>query len=393
MLGILGSDSNTLDINSRISIVSIVYIAVIAPCVFILQPGFVQGLVAYLHFSEEQAGYIASAEMFGLALTTIVLNFISTRFDWRKLTVLFLVVSALGNLASVLVTDFNSLAAIRFITGMGSGGLMSLTFAMMGLTKKADRNFGFIITWVLTYGALGLLVMPSAFELINMSGVILFFAFFNASGLFFVRYLPRAGNIRTDIDLSNAPQYSKLLIALSLLAILVYNTSIGIVWAYMFLIGLEAGVGEQSVANILTVSQFLGIAGAFVVVVLQLRFGRITPLLITIFGTAIGIYLLVGKIALLHFTLGVCIFNFLWNVSMPYLFATMADFEPTGKVVIYGTSMQATGYAVGPFIAATILGRSNYDNVYLVATVMFVVSGVLLIPGLIAQKKHQQASG
>ena len=117
---LLGDSTQTVDVNSRISIIAIVYIAVIAPCVFILQPGYVQGLVEHLGFSEEQAGYIASAEMFGLAFTTILLNFISSRFDWRKMTVLFLGISSIGNLASVSITDFDTLAAIRFITGMGS---------------------------------------------------------------------------------------------------------------------------------------------------------------------------------------------------------------------------------------------------------------------------------
>ena len=389
MQWLFGDTGNPPDVNSSRSIIAIVYIAVIAPCVFILQPGYVQGLVEYLSFSEEQAGYIASAEMFGIAFTTLLLIFMEARVDWRKLTVLCLVVAAAGNLLSLSLADFESLAAVRFLTGMGSGGLMSLTFAMMGLTDKSDRNFGYIITWVLIYGALGILVMPTAFAAIGMDGVLLFFALFNVSGLFFARYLPRSGVQHLDLS---APQsaggYSWRLKGLSLFAILVYNTSIGIVWAYLFLLGLEAGIAEQTVANVLTVSQFLGIAGAFVAVVLQLRIGRIIPLQVSIVGTAIGIYLLVGKIALFHFALGVCLFNFLWNVSMPYLLATLASFDRRGKVVIYGICMQTAGYAIGPFIAATILGRSGYDQVYIVATLLFVASAVVLLPGLLAQKKH-----
>ncbi len=385
---ITGNKTHAIDINSRISIVSIIYIAVIAPCVFILQPGYVQGLVVYLGFSEEQAGYIASAEMFGLAFTTILLNFISSRFNWRKLTALFLVVCTTGNLLSISLTDFSSLAAVRFFTGMGSGGLMSLTFAMMGLSRHSDRNFGYIIVWVLSYGALGILAMPTAFELVGMNGVLTFFALFCASGLFFNRYLPYSGEQHLDPSVSEDVSYSWQIKAVSLLAILLYNTSIGIVWAYMFLIGLQAGITEQVVANTLTFSQFLGIAGAFVTVVLQLRIGRIIPLVVSILGTAVGIYLLVGKIALIHYVLGVCAFNFLWNVSMPYLLATLADFDRSGKVVIYGISMQTVGYAIGPFIAATILGYSNYDYVYIVATLLFIGSAILLLPGLRAQHKH-----
>ena len=389
MQWLLGNNTRPVDVNSRKSIIAIVYIAVLAPCVFILQPGYVQGLVEYLALSEEQAGYIASAEMFGIAFTTFLLIFMEARFDWRKLTVWCLVIAAAGNLLSLSLADFESLAAVRFLTGMGSGGLMSLTFAMMGLTDKSDRNFGYIITWVLSYGALGILVMPAAFAGIGMNGVLLFFALFNISGLFFTRYLPRSGVHHLS---SSAPasggSYSWRLKGLSLLAILVYNTSIGIVWAYLFLLGLEAGIAGQTVANVLTVSQFLGIAGAFVAVVLQLRIGRIIPLQVSIIGTAIGIYILVGKIALFHFALGVCLFNFLWNVSMPYLLATMASFDCRGRTVIYGICMQTAGYALGPFIAATILGRSGYGHVYIVATLLFVASALILLPGLVAQKKH-----
>ena len=369
MQWLLGNSAHPVDVNSSRSIIAIVYIAVIAPCVFILQPGYVQGLVEYLAFSDEQAGYIASAEMFGIAFTTFLLIFIEARIDWRKLTVLCLITAAAGNLLSLSLGDFESLAAVRFLTGMGSGGLMSLTFAMMGLTDKSDRNFGYIITWVLIYGALGILVMPTAFATIGMDGVLLFFALFNISGLVFSRYLPRSGVHHLDLSAPETAGYSGRLKGVSLFAILVYNTSIGIVWAYLFLLGLEAGVAGQTVANVLTVSQFLGIAGAFVAVVLQLRIGRIIPLQVSIIGTAIGIYLLVGDIALFHFALGVCLFNFLWNVSMPYLLATLASFDRRGKVVIYGICMQTLGYAVGPFIAATILGRSSYDHVYTVADV------------------------
>ena len=388
MQWLLGDNVNPVDVNTRTSIIAIVYIAVIAPCVFILQPGYVQGLVEYLAFSGQQAGYIASAEMFGIAFTTILLVFIEARIDWRKMTVLCLIVAAAGNLLSMSLADFEALAAARFLTGMGSGGLISLTFAMMGLTAKSDRNFGYIITWVLIYGALGILVMPTAFATIGMNGVLVFFALFNISGLYFTRYLPRSGDQHLDLSVPERVGYSWQVKGVSLFAILVYNTSIGIVWAYLFLLGLEAGVAEQTVANVLTVSQFLGIAGAFVAVVLQLRIGRIIPLQVSIIGTAIGIYLLVGEIALFHFALGVCLFNFLWNVSMPYLLATMASFDRRGKVVIYGICMQTLGYAIGPFIAATILGRGSYDHVYTVATLLFLASAIVLIPGLIAQKKH-----
>ena len=374
------------DLNSRKSIVAIVFIAVVGPCVFILQPGFVQGLVQYIGFSETQAGEIASIEMWGLAATTVLLSFVSSRVRWRRLITICLVICVLGNLASVGRTDFTTLAIIRFITGLGSGGLISLTFTMMGLTDRSDRNFGFIVVWVLTYGGLGMLAMPSAYEYVGMNGVLVFFAAFCAGGFYFVKDLPDSAP--THVESTETFRYSISIRGVSLAAILLYNVGIGVVWAYLFLVGLETGMPEQDVAWALTISQFLGIAGAFLAVVFEIRFGRFLPLAIGVIGGAASVYLLVGEIAADRYWLAVCSFNFLWNLSMPYLLATLADFDSRGSMVVHGVSMQFIGYAIGPFLAASLLGVGGFDRVNFTASVLFAGAAVLLIPGLLAQKKQ-----
>ena len=388
LAAITGDRTQIVDVNGRQSIVAIVYLAVIGPCVFILQPGFVQGLVEYIGLTEQQAGFIASAEMFGLATTTVLLSFISSRISWRNFSALCLAVCTIGNLASIGQTDPQTLAVVRFITGLGSGGVISLTFTMMGLTERADRNFGYIVVWVLTYGALGLLAMPTAYHLVGMNGVLAFFALFCASGLWFVRFLPDSGEAHAEGRKER--DYSLAIKSVSLIGILVYNIAIGIVWAYLFLVGLETGMAEQAVANALTVSQFLGIAGAFLAVIFEARLGRLAPLMISIFGTAACIYLLVGNADPNVYWIAVCGFNFLWNVSMPYLLATLADFDHRGRLVVHGVSMQFVGYAIGPYAAAILLTRGGYDLVNGTGAILFAVAALVLIPGLLAQRHTLQ---
>ena len=111
---ILGDDGQDYNVNDTRSIVAIVYLAVAGVCVFILQPGFVAGMVEYLGFTEQQAGFIASAEMFGLAGTTVLTNFIM-RWDWRKLTAAGLLLMVIGNAASVGQTDPTTFGAMRVV--------------------------------------------------------------------------------------------------------------------------------------------------------------------------------------------------------------------------------------------------------------------------------------
>jgi hypothetical protein len=156
----------------------------------------------------------------------------------------------------------------------------------------------------------------------------------------------------------------------------------------LFLVGLDAGMEEQSVANALTISQFLGVAGAMVAVVLNLRLGRLLPLAFGILGGAMSIYLLIGDIGSTLFWLGVCGFNFLWNVSMPYLLAMLADFDHRGRIVVHGVSMQFIGYAIGPLVAAQLLSAGGYDLVNSISVGLFVIAAILLIPAILAQRER-----
>jgi MFS family permease len=357
---------------------------------FILQPGYVQGLVEYSGFSEETAGLIASAEMFGLAAMAIGVNFIMF-INWRLLCFAFLVVSAVGNLVSVNLESANALMIARFITGLGSGGLIAITFTMMGLTERSDRNMGFIIKFVLIYGALGLWVMPTVFQAFGVEGMLIFFGIFCASGLLFIPFLPCSHQLEEHhLEASTSYSWSTKIVALA--GILAYNLAIGIVWVYMFLVGVEAGLGEQSVANALTVSQVLGIFGALFAVIYEVRFGRIFPLMLGILGGALGIAMLLNTPSAILYTAGVCIFNLLWNLSMPYLLALLADYDAKGRIVTIGVALQMLGYAAGPAIAASLLGVGGYDFINMIAIGLFALSAILLVPGLRLQTRVLKAA-
>ena len=290
---ILG-DNDAIDINSRSALYSMFLIGVIAPEVFIVQPGFVQGLVEYLDFDDQGAGYVASAEMFGLAATTILMTFIAHRVNWRAVILGSLVTMFIANVACTLTTDVYAFVTLRFVAGLGAGSLVSLSFAAVGLTSNPDRNFGLLIMWVLTYGALVLWAMPTAYEMFGFNGVIWFFALFPLSAMPFIRHLPVSGETDVHVE-DDAVNLSSRMKGLALVAMLAYFTAQGVVWAYLFLIGLSGGLGEQAVANGLMLSQFAGIAGAMLAAVMAHRLGRSIPLTIGILGGALCLWFLVGR--------------------------------------------------------------------------------------------------
>ena len=385
MLIFSGDRNTTIDINSKMSLFAAFYMGVVGPEVFIIQPGIVQGFVEYLKFTEREAGYIASAEMWGIAFTTVVMTFLSGRLNWRHVFTASLAIVIAGNLASLTTTDFYSFSAWRFLAGVGCGGLVSLSFAVIGLTDNPDRNFGFYIMWVLTYGAIGLLVLPTAYSLVGMEGVIIFFAVFPACGLLLVKYLPASGeeHVQVEADAVNLPGNFK---AMALAAMFCYFLAQGIVWAYLFLIGLNGGGSEQQVANGLTLSQFLGVAGALTAATIGVRFGRAKPLTLAILGGIVPLAFLFGQMGILVYTIAVCVYNYAWNVTHPYLLASMASFDRTGKVVVYAVAFQMTGLAIGPAVAATVISAGDYSNALYLGMLLFALSLALILPPVSKQK-------
>ena len=386
---LLGEDE-AVDLNSKSALYSMFLVGVIAPEVFIVQPGFVQGLVQYLGFDDKGAGYVASAEMFGLAATTILMTFIAHRVNWRAVVLGSLVTMFVANAACTMTTDVNAFVTLRFVAGLGAGSLVSLSFAAVGLTGNPDRNFGLLIMWVLTYGAIVLWAMPSAYEMFGFNGVVWFFALFPLVAMPFIKHFPVSGesDIHVEEDAVNLPSTMK---GLALFSMLAYFTAQGVVWAYLFLIGLSGGLEEQAVANGLMLSQFAGIAGAMLAAVMAHRFGRSIPLSIGILGGALCLWFLVGRFEFLVFALAVGIYNFFWNMTHPFLLGAMASFDRRGRVVVHAVAMQMIGLAIGPFLAASVISAGDFINVNRLGGALFVASLLLILPPVFAQARSFHA--
>jgi MFS family permease len=382
---ILGDDK-PVDVDSFKVLFAAIYLSVIGPEVFIVQPGFVQGLVEYAGFAETTAGDIASAEMWGIALTTVLMTFFASRFNWRRVCAVSLLVIAAGNLASLFADSPLWFGFWRLVAGLGAGGIISLGFAIVGLTRDTDRNFGWLIMWVLIYGAVVLFAMPTAYRLVGFDGVIVFFALFALSGLAVLRWLPHSGTERSQVDTA-AVDLAPLYKGCALAAMFCYFLAQGVVWAYLFLVGTSGGATEQQVANGLTVSQFAGVAGAFTAAMLGSRFGRATPLTLSILATLLPLALLFGPTGALVYGAAVCVYNYGWNVTHPFLLAAMASFDRAGRMVVYAVAMQMLGLANGPWIAARLIGPDDYRNPLWLGMALFAAALAFILPPVLKQSK------
>ena len=122
------------------------------------------------------------------------------------------------------------------------------------------------------------------------------------------------------------------------------------------------------------------------------RVGRSIPLSIGIVGGAICLWFIVGEFSFIVYAVTVCIYNFFWNLTHPYLLGAMASFDRHGRVVVYAVAMQMVGLAIGPYLAASVISEGVYINVNWAGAALFVASWVLILPPVLAQARQWSAS-
>lgn len=220
-------------LNSRPAIASFVLLGTIGVLSFIVQPALVQGFVTVLALSEQAAVSLAGIEMAGVALATIVLALLGERVNWRHLTLASIAIAVMGDVGSAWLLNDPSLSIARFIAGVGHGGLISLSFTFVGLTRRVERNLALYLVLLLSYGAVGIFLAPSLFADIGLGPIFLAFALITAVSVVALPWLPVSSAARVQVS-PHARQLSLAWRVCALGGVLAYNIAQGIAWAILF---------------------------------------------------------------------------------------------------------------------------------------------------------------
>ncbi|WP_338325098.1 MFS transporter [Aurantiacibacter suaedae] len=345
------------------STVAAIILGTIGVLSFIVQPGLVQGFVTEYGSTEAVANGLAFAEMLGIASSTILAALISDRFSWRLQASLALVIAAAGYALSGLASGGDMLSIARFIAGFGSGIVISISFVVVGATARAERNLALYLVLLLTYGALGLWAMPTILDTVGLDAVFYGWAVMCLAAIAAALQLPahassggQSDGLQTEMSSARAPW---LAIILTLAGILVYNVSVGVAWANLFLIGIDAGLDEQPIADALLICQFTAVGGALGAVWFSERVGNFWPVLVGLLGGAGAIALTLGQPDYAAFLVALIAFNTLWNFAMPFILGLAASLTPSGRLMSTAIAFQMLGLAFGPLAASELLGETS----------------------------------
>lgn len=103
-----------------------------------IMPAIVSGLIEALGFTLQQAGNVASANMYGAAIGALLIVFLIKRLNWQMAATVFLGVLIAIDLYSVKLTDPTMLVMVRFFHGFVGGMLVGTGFSLIARTRQAS---------------------------------------------------------------------------------------------------------------------------------------------------------------------------------------------------------------------------------------------------------------
>jgi predicted MFS family arabinose efflux permease len=346
-----------------------------------IMPAIVSGLIEALDFSNQQAGYVASANLYGAAFGALTIVFVIKRLNWQWVSLLFLLALIGIDATSTAITHPETLIAVRFVHGFIGGMLVGTGFSVMARTEEPDRSFGMLLIVQFGLGGLGVMFLPGLVPHFGTAVLFLSLIAFSAVTLVMLMFLPeyRVSTREAERRAAAHNGVRSLPLALTLGAIFLFQAAnMGL---YAFIIGLGGAYGLEMgfITGTLGVAAWLGLAGAGLVVVVSDRYGYARSLsagiLLTIVGTWAYRYSDVGWI----WIAANCLIGITWAYTIAYLLGLMSRFDTAGQMAALGGFASKMGLASGPVIAGLLLGEDDYPLIVVVATMTLMASLLAII--------------
>jgi MFS transporter, DHA1 family, inner membrane transport protein len=389
LLTVSKSEADQFDRDSVKALTSAVILGTVGASTILVMPGLLGVIVTTLKLTEQQLGFVASVDIFTMAIVMGITALGIGRLSWRALGFIGLVILAAGNVASLFSTDYSDILWARALAGVGEGITVAISFAALGCTRNPDRAFGIYLVFGLLFAAIVLFMFPYFMQWGGYSLVFSFLIGLCVLNIAFMPWLTPQARLIHTLDSPVIP-ISPLVVGLGLLMVTFFFIAQGAVWSYLERIGFSQGLEPKVVGSALALSGLAGLAGAGIAMLAGNKCARAIPITAGVVVQVVSMVMLVGEVNVMTFIIAVMLFNFSWNLCQPYFSGIMSEVDPQGRVVVLMGSIQTIGVSVGPFIAAFIITPGNLNPISYLGIICVLLSLITALVLLNTWKKYQQ---
>ncbi|MXN75567.1 MFS transporter [Burkholderia sp. 4701] len=344
---------------ARGTLVALVVFAAITPLLLLVAPAVAAQLAAQLGLSASQIGTYFFVELGAFSLATVPSYLWLGRIDARRVTACAIALFGAGNLLTALwMPGFAALLALRAVTALGGGSLMVLCMTSAATSDNSDRMYGLWVVGQLIAGAIGLFVLPHVFAAIGLRALYAALAALALGSAPLARGFPASLGERAPASPSPrdlAPRAPACLAALAIGAVLTFYLAIGSVWTFASRTAADAGLDPQATGNVLATASVMGIAGAALASCVGGRLARRAMLAVGYALLAASLVALAARPRATGYGAAIFAFKFAWTFVLPFILASVAQIDTSGRLVATLNFVIGAGLAAGPLLAGLML--------------------------------------
>ncbi len=353
-------------------------------------PAWVGGMMDHLGLSEQQAGVIASANLFGSAIGMLIVAGLLKHFSLLRLAIMGVGLEVVADLASLFFDAALQLGCLRFAAGIGGGVVTATAISWIAQQPNPERGYGLFMMLQFGVGALILAVLPHFMAVNGVNVIYLVFIAFAFLSLVLSPALKcslkrkiHQGNDNDGIEVA-AEKIKLLPVGLSFVAVGLFEAANAGVWAYIERVGLAIPLPRDTLGMILAIASLVGIPGALAVVWLGIRRGRFLPIAAGLSCGMLSLLLLLGVDDLLLYMVAIMALSASWSFTLPYLQGIQAQLDPQGRIAVLGYFVVMVGVALGPALYGGVVGSGDYSNAMWLGVLLLVGCLIAIAPVAIA---------
>lgn len=360
-------------------------------------PSLVGSWVSDAGLTEQAAGEVAAANVFGATLGLAAALFLVSRWPLPRIARLGLLLAILGDALSVWAGGFAELVVLRAIAGLGVGLFTGAVINWIGRHEQAARGFGMytMLQFVLAAGYIAAVPALSPY----MGGASIYVCLLGLAVLSFM-LVPLLALNGGNVPLAQVPSDLKetgarsgpMLKFLAVFAFGLFSIAAVGLWSYMLRYGELLGIEPGEVANILALSALCGIPGTILVVVLGARIGRTKPLLFALAAYAAPVIVFgLADVTAAIFIGAMVVQSIAWAVVAPYFQAVQASLDRSGRLAVWGVIVVSVGAALGPALTGFLIDGESYAIVFAGAAAILALAVLAgFAPSLAADREENR---
>ncbi len=353
-------------------------LAITGSMALVMLPIMTGALSDQFGFTPDQVGWIASADLAGMAISSAMAVFWVRSIRWNRAFMMAGAIFLIGNLLSALSSDITFLVPVRFLAGLGGGALMAVALACLSDTRSPERQFGLMMVGQGLVAALVLWQLPLFVSHFGARGVFVLLTGLAVLAISLGYKFPAGGKDYSTTPSTDIGIFLPTILALA--AVFIYFIAQGGVWAFAERLGAISGIPANAIGQWLGLAQITGIMGSLTVTFIGIRFGRLWPLTLCLLLQIVSLGLLAGATDVVLYGIGLLIFSYCWSMSAPLLMGALAHVDRTGRAIVLFITMVKGGLATGPILAGYLISAQGYQAMCILAGFLCFIVLIMLLP-------------